>query len=167
MRRFAVPQTLSPIALCIHLACAGIVAATPQLAVAQSQQRYDIPAGSLSSTLNRFAQQAGVALVFQPDELVGRNSAGLHGSYSVDEGFAALLDGSGYRISQSDNGFVLLPVLDTQAGQTLELGVTTVAGQGMGESTENTGSYAPGLISVGSKSPTSLRETPQSVSVIT
>lgn len=37
----------------------------------------------------------------------------------------------------------------------------------MGETTENTGSYTPGLISVGSKSPMSLKGTPQSVSVIT
>ncbi|MGH8463719.1 MAG: TonB-dependent siderophore receptor, partial [Pseudomonas sp.] len=167
MRRFADSQALSPIALCIHLACAGVAVALPQLAFAQSQQHYDIAPGPLSSTLNRFAQQAGVALVLQADELEGRTSRGLSGTYTVEAGFAALLEGSGYRISQSDNGFVLLPVLDTQAGQTLELGVTTVAGQGMGESTENTGSYAPGLISVGSKSPTSLRETPQSVSVIT
>ncbi|MNJ10777.1 Fe(3+)-pyochelin receptor precursor [compost metagenome] len=167
MRRFAASPTLSPIALCIHLACAGVVVAMPQLAVAQSQQRYDIPAGPLSTALNRFAQQAGVALVFQADELAGRASHGLVGNYTVEDGFATLLDGSGYRSSQSDDGYVLLPVLDLQSGQTLELGVTTVAGQGMGESTENTGSYAPGLISVGSKSPTSLRETPQSVSVIT
>ncbi|MNZ20754.1 Ferric-pseudobactin receptor precursor [compost metagenome] len=167
MRRFADSQALRPLALCIHLACAGVAVAMPQLAVAQTQQHYDIPAGSLSSTLNRFAQQAGVALVFQADELAGRSSHGLVGNYTVEDGFATLLDGSGYRISHSDSGYVLLPIVDAQSGQTLELGVTTVAGQGMGESTENTGSYAPGLISVGSKSPTSLRETPQSVSVIT
>ncbi|UVL62493.1 TonB-dependent receptor [Pseudomonas sp. B21-032] len=169
MRRFTGRPVLSPLALCVQLACSGLLltaVAVPAMAQGQ-QQRFDVPAGALSTALNRFAQQAGVALAFDPADLAGRNTAGLQGSFALEDGFARLLEGSGYRIAQGDNGYVLLPQAAAPAAQVLELGVTTVAGQGMGESTENTGSYAPGLISVGSKSPTSLRETPQSVAVIT
>jgi len=171
MRRFPGRPLLSPLTLCLRLACAGLatpVLAAPALAQDEARQHYDVPAGNLAEALNRFAQQAGVAVVFQPDDLAGRHSAGLHGLHSVDSGFAMLLAGSGYRSERSANGYRLLaePQPAAEAGA-MELSATTVTGQGMGESTENTGSYAPGLISVGSKTPTSVRETPQSVSVVT
>ncbi|MEB0150802.1 hypothetical protein, partial [Pseudomonas sp. CCC2.2] len=56
-----------PLTLAIHLAAAS-AAGVLGTSVAQAQtsvQTYDIPAGSLSSALNRFAQQAGVAIIFQ------------------------------------------------------------------------------------------------------
>ncbi|MFK3683164.1 TonB-dependent siderophore receptor [Pseudomonas sp. NPDC088890] len=171
MRRLSGRPVLTPLTLCLRLACAGLILPVVAMpAVAEDEQRlhFDVRAGSLAAALGQFAQQAGVALAFEPDELGARQTAGLQGLYSVDSGFAVLLAGSGYRSQRSANGYRL--VQEPQAAvdaAVMELGVTTVAGQGMGESTENTGSYAPGLISVGSKTPTSLRQTPQSVSVVT
>jgi len=171
MRRLSGRPVLSPLSLCLRLAFAGLVLpamAAPAAAQDEARRHYQVPAGSLAEALGSFAQQAGVAVVFQPETLAGRHSDGLHGLYAVDSGFAVLLAGSGYRSERSDNGYRLVaePQAPLGAG-VMELGTTTVAGQGMGESTENTGSYAPGLVSVGSKTPTSVRQTPQSVSVLT
>ena len=171
MRRFPGHPVLSPLALALRLSCAGLVlsvATLPAVAEEAARRSFDVPAGNLAQALGSYAQQAAVSLAFTPEALAGLQSNGLHGLYSVDSGFAVLLAGSGYRVERSDNGYRL--VAEPQAAvssEAMELGVTTVAGQGMGQSTENTGSYAPGLISVGSKTPTSLRQTPQSVSTVT
>ncbi|NIF28683.1 TonB-dependent siderophore receptor [Pantoea sp. Tr-811] len=171
MRRFTGQPSLSPLALCLRLACAGLVLpalALPAVAEEAARRNFDVPAGNLAQVLGQFAQQAGVPLAFPSEALAGQHSAGLQGLYSVDSGFAVLLAGSGYRSERSGNGYRLVAEPQAAAGgEVVELSATTVAGQGMGESTENTGSYAPGLISVGSKSPTSLRQTPQSVSTVT
>ncbi|MDH0730013.1 TonB-dependent receptor [Pseudomonas sichuanensis] len=171
MRRFPGRPVLSPLTLCLRLACAGLILpamVAPVAAQDEARLHFEVPAGNLAEVLGSFAQQAGVAVVFEPEVLAGRHSEGLHGLYSVDSGFAVLLAGSGYRSERSDNGYRLVAEPQAALGAgVMELGVTTVAGQGMGESTENTGSYAPGLVSVGSKSPTSVRQTPQSVSVVT
>ena len=49
----------------------------------------------------------------------------------------------------------------------LELGSTRVTAQGLGATTENTGSYTTGSTSTATKLNLSLRETPQSISVVT
>jgi outer-membrane receptor for ferric coprogen and ferric-rhodotorulic acid len=49
----------------------------------------------------------------------------------------------------------------------LELGSTSVTAQGLGATTENTGSYTTGSTSTATKLNLSIRETPQSISVVT
>ena len=49
----------------------------------------------------------------------------------------------------------------------LELGATTISSSLLGDTTEGTGSYTTGSTRTATKLPLSLRETPQSVSVIT
>ena len=61
----------------------------------QAEQHYDISAGPLSQVLNRFADQAGVALSFDAARLGQRRSGGLKGRFTVEQGFSRLLDGSG------------------------------------------------------------------------
>src|SRR3954471_3534609 len=48
---------------------------------------YNVPASGLTETLSRFAAAAGVALSFDGSQIGNRTSPGLHGTYSVDEGF--------------------------------------------------------------------------------
>lgn len=127
---------LSPLALALRLSCAGLalsIAALPAVAEEAARRSFDVPAGNLAEALGSYAQQAAVSLAFTPEALTGLQSSGLHGLYSVDSGFAVLLAGSGYRVERSDNGYRL--VAEPQAavsGDAMELGVTTVAGQGMG-----------------------------------
>jgi iron complex outermembrane receptor protein len=67
----------------------GAGAATP------ARKNYSLPAASLEDALNAFSRQAGVTLSFNPALVGGKRAPALAGNYSVAEGFAALLAGSG------------------------------------------------------------------------
>ena len=127
---------------------------------------YDIPAGPLGSSLNRFAQQAGVAIVFQSHELEGLQGQGLKGSYGIQDGFDSLLQGSGYRAVKGDQVYALEPA-PVSGGDTMELSPTQVSGNQLGNVTEGTGSYTPGTIATSTRLVLTPKETPQSVSVVT
>lgn len=147
---------------------AGAVNASP-VPEASAQQRwvqaYDIGAGSLVDVLTRFSSAAGVAISFDARQLQGLRSPGLSGSFGVVDGFARILGGSGLQADFQPNGtYVLRPVPGN--GSAMELGVTTIDGQRLGATTENSGSYTTGAVTIG-KGEHSLRETPQSVTVIT
>ena len=157
-----------PLALAIHLivaSAAGVAYASTAQAQSAAVQSYDIPAGPLSSALNRFAQQAGVAIIFQSSDLEGLSTPGLHGAYNEQGGFEALLRGSGYTAVKSANGYMLdaLPA----AGGALELGATQVSANQLGTITEGSGSYTPGSIATATRMVLTPRETPQSISVVT
>ena len=157
-----------PLALAIHLivaSAAGVAYASTAQAQSAAVQSYDIPAGPLSNALNRFAQQAGVAIIFQSSDLEGLSTSGLHGAYNEQGGFEALLRGSGYTAVKSANGYMLdaLPA----AGGALELGATQVSANQLGTITEGSGSYTPGSIATATRMVLTPRETPQSISVVT
>jgi len=161
------PQACKPLTLAIHLIVAS-AAGVLSTSIAQAQtavQTYDIPAGPLSSALNRFAQQAGVAIIFQSHNLEGLTTPGLHGVYNEQSGFETLLHGSGYTVVKSTNGYMLdaLPA----AGSALELGATQVSANQLGTITEGSGSYTPGSIATATRMVLTPRETPQSISVVT
>lgn len=56
---------------------------------------------------------------------------------------------------------------DQEPGRTLELGATNVTAEGLGSTTENTESYTTGAMSTATRLNLSIKETPQSVSVVT
>ncbi|SDU42172.1 TonB-dependent siderophore receptor [Pseudomonas yamanorum] len=128
-------------------------------------QAYDIPAGPLGATLNQFAQQAGVAIVFQSQNLQGLNGPGLKGTYSVDAGFDRLLQGSGYRVIKGDQVYAL--EANPAATDAMELGPTQVSANQLGNVTEGTDSYTPGSIATATRLVLTPKETPQSVTVVT
>lgn len=98
---------LLPVA--VGLAAVGVMPSTSlaQSRTAASQtavHAYQIPSGPLDDALNRFAAASGVSLGFDPEQLRGLSTAGLQGSYSVREGFARLLTGSGWQAVPLNNG---------------------------------------------------------------
>ncbi len=135
-------------------------------AVSVAAHSYDIPAGPLGSSLNRFAQQAGVAIVFQSRELEGLKGPGLKGNFGIQDGFDRLLEGSGYRAVKGDQGYALQPAPIAGNG-TMELSPTAVTANQLGNVTEGTGSYTPGTIATSTRLVLTPKETPQSVSVVT
>ena len=158
---------LTFLGLTLGVCASGVlVAPTAWAQTAEREVDFDIPAGSLESALTQFAASAGVSVSYAPAMTSAKQSAGLQGRYAPTIGIEHLLRHSGLQASRLDNGSFSLTQAVLTPG-TLELGATTVMGQGMGEMTENSGSYTTGLTSIGSKTPTSLRQTPQSVSVIT
>lgn len=72
---------------------------------------FDIPSQSADSALTEFAEQADLTLVF-PDELVrGRTANALVGEYSLEDGAAILLEGTGL-IPSFSNSIVLNITID-------------------------------------------------------
>jgi outer membrane receptor for ferric coprogen and ferric-rhodotorulic acid len=130
-------------------------------------QSYDIPPGPLGTVLSRFAGAAGVVLSFDATLVEGKNSPGLRGDYGVEEGFAILLQGSGYAISRNDTGYALIPAPE----DTLTLPAVRVEGMGggrrFGDAPPEPGGFKADYQTTATKSALPLRETPQSISVIT
>src|SRR5476649_2459082 len=84
--------------------------------IEQVNQRYDLPAGALGEVLNQFARQAGITLSSTPAQTQGRQSAGLHGEYSAEQGLSQLLNGSGLQAqAQDDVSFVLQAQPESEA----------------------------------------------------
>ena len=136
---------------------------------------YTIPAGPLAGTLNRYAQQAGVSIVIDAAKVQGLTSADLQGSYAIDDGFAALLRGSGYAIGKTATGYVLVaapasaPTAAASAASAAErtMPSITIVGQAeQGATTEGSGSYTARKLTLG-KGEQSMKDMPQSVSVLT
>jgi outer membrane receptor for ferric coprogen and ferric-rhodotorulic acid len=131
----------------------------------RSVQAYTIGAGTLMDVLTRFASQAGVAISFDAAQLQGLQSPGLNGSFGVADGFARILGDSGLQAEPQASGTYRLRAAPSR-GSTMELGTTTIDGQLLTATTEDSGSYTTGAVTIG-KGEHTLRETPQSVTVIT
>ena len=170
----ATSQGMQPLARAVHAAALGLIIAGGSLTAAaplaaeqgvQQKRAYQVPAGNLSSALSTFASQAGITLPIEPGLVEGLRSPGLNAATSVEGGLQQLLQGTGLQVSAQGNGLYLLTpqVSDTA----LELGATSITGQGLTQTTENSGSYTTGAMQTATKLPLSLRETPQSVSVVT
>ena len=103
----------APLALALHLGL-GLSALTlslPSAAQSEATQYFDIPAGSLDQVLNRFALDAGIELYLDAALTQSRQSAGLQGSFSVDQGLQQLLANSGLSArQQSDGAWQLYPL---------------------------------------------------------
>lgn len=165
---------ITPLARAIHLAFAtgltlGSLAVT-HAALAQpaasSIIRFDIEAAPLDQALSQFGRQAGIPLSIDASLTAGKASPGVKGSFSVEQGFAQLLAGTGLSVFRTDSGNYLLAQA-AEASGALELGATSINSRLLGETTEGTGSYTTGVTSTATKMNLSIRETPQSISVIT
>ena len=90
------------------------------------RRSYQVPAGSLSAALTRFAGLSGVNLSVDPALVSGRSSSGLAGEYGVEEGFAYLLQGSGLQLQpMGEQAYRLVPAPD---GSSLQLAPTSIIG---------------------------------------
>ncbi|KXK68318.1 TonB-dependent receptor [Pseudomonas monteilii] len=119
---------LRPLARAAHpLFAMSLLLCAPAWADEPARRSYQVPAASLGAALTQFADQAGVSLSLYPALVNGRQSNGLSGSYSVDEGFTQLLRGSGLQLLPVGEGaFTLMPA--PQAGGALEIAPTSIVG---------------------------------------
>ncbi|WP_312933588.1 TonB-dependent siderophore receptor [Pseudomonas sp.] len=132
----------------------------------QAEVRYDVPAAPLADALTRFAEQSGISLPYDPTLVDGKRGRAVQGQMPTDLALSLLLEGTGLTAVQASDGNWSLQPAALTTGQTVELGSITIQGQGMGEATEHSRSYTTGRVSIGTKSPVSLKDTPQTVSVI-
>ncbi|KJH79795.1 TonB-dependent siderophore receptor [Stutzerimonas stutzeri] len=165
-RSSTLAQAVRAAMLCLPLAAL----ATSPMALAQSTSQqsvrgYDIPRGSLSSALSRFAGEAGVMLSVDARLIEGRQSSGLQGQYGIEDGFAALLQGSGLQAVRGRGTYSLAPRPE-QTG-TVELKPMVVEGFALGNALGEMEGYNATHSSVATKTSMPLAETSQTVSVVT
>ncbi len=151
--------------LCLPLSIAPGLA-NAQSTTQQAVRSYDIPAGPLSSALSRFAGEAGVLLSVDGSLLQGLETNGLRGQYGVDDGFAALLQGSGLQAVRDGQGNYSLSRRTAQS-DAVELQSMTVEGFALGNALGSMEGYNATHSSVATKTSMPLVRTSQSVSVVT
>ncbi|HHH7388954.1 TPA: TonB-dependent siderophore receptor, partial [Escherichia coli] len=151
--------------LCLPLSIAPGLA-NAQSTIQQAVRSYDIPAGPLSSALSRFAGEAGVLLSVDGSLLQGLETNGLRGQYGVDDGFAALLQGSGLQAVRDGQGNYSLSRRTAQS-DAVELQSMTVEGFALGNALGSMEGYNATHSSVATKTSMPLVETSQTVSVVT
>ncbi|AZC18822.1 TonB-dependent siderophore receptor [Pseudomonas sp. CMR5c] len=155
--------------LCAALLCAAPwVHAAPEGGDSQGaamRRNYSIGPGPLVTVLNRFAEQSTLFIAGHNDLAAGKQSPGLNGSYSVAEGLQLLLANSGLQAQAVSGGYVL-KVLPANNGS-LQLGATQISAQALGNVTEDSHSYTTGASASATGLNLSLRETPQTVTVVT
>ena len=123
-----VPASRRPL---LHLSLLLSLSACPLFITAgwaedASRRSYQVPAGSLSAALTRFAGLAGVNLSVDPSLVGGRSSPGLAGEFAVEEGFARLLQGSGLQLQPvGEQAYILTPAPE---GSSLQLAPTSILG---------------------------------------
>lgn len=127
-------RTISLIAALGTSACI-VAIATP----AQAQQvSFNIPAGSLKSTLDAYGRQSGRPIVYKADEIRGVQSRGFRGIASPDEALRAILAETGFAAQPGASGSVAI----VRVGNGQVPGTNSVASLG------NVEDSAAGLITV-------------------
>ena len=155
----------------VLLGGAVLAAAQPfSLSVAaplSAQRSFDVPASNLEEALNHFAQQANISLPYDPQLVRNKQAGAIKGRFDVAQALQQLLQGSGLTATEGASGVWTLYPLTSNADGKVQLQATSVTGLALSGTTEGSHSYTTGQTSTATKLPLSLRETPQSVTVMT
>lgn len=154
----------------------GVATATAAEAAAPAARKtYDIPAGPLEATLNRFGREAGILLSYPSDLTAGLQSSGLVGTHSVAEAWPLLLKGTGLAAEERAGGgwsLVKRPEPPPTTGGASTEAVTTLPTVTVSapiEAESGAGpvrGYAATRTTSGTKTDAPLLETPQSIAVV-
>lgn len=156
------------LALSMGTAMGPVLLAAPPLWAQEARIGYDIPAQPLAQALMRFSQASGMQVFFDPAALRGKTSPGAQGALTRGQALAALMAGSGLGYSIEGNAARIqapqpAAAAGAEGGVTLDQVTLTAAGG----TTEGSGSYVAPEASGATGLPLTIRETPQSVSVVT
>ena len=126
---------------------------------------FNLPAGPLAGTLNAIASQSGHIVSLEPALVQGKQAPAVLGQMTAEQAMEAALRGSGLQLRITGQGnFSVEPA--PQNAEALQLGVTNITERSPDATTEGSGSYTARAVTIG-KGSHSLKETPQSVTVIT
>ena len=154
-------------ALSLALTLSALGTVVPFAPAAQAQTAaaaIDLPAGSLADSLVLLGRQAQVQILFSPSTVAGLKAPAVQGRISPQSALDRLLSQSGLIAVRSGSGFLVRSA--AQAGtDATTLAPVKVLGADLA-TTEATGSYTPAAVTLG-KNAESLRQIPQSVSVVT
>ncbi len=154
-------------------ACVGFVplasATSLNAQTAGKSYRFSIPSQSLSAALVRYSSITGVDVVFDGSLSGNLRTAGLSADLPADAGLAQLLSGTGlsYRFSGPSTVVLVNPAGSTSAapadGSTVLQPINVLREQALGP--------VDGIVAkqsaTGTKTDTSLKETPQAINVVT
>lgn len=132
----------------------------------ESSRQYAIPAGNLTDTLKRFGSESGLLISFSTELTGGLRSPGVNGSYTPGVALRELLRQTGLEAVPQGSGYLLRRIPLPIGGEAQLAPMTVTASTERNPTTEGTGSYTTRVLSLG-KMPLSIRETPQSVTVVT
>ncbi len=167
----------------------GAVVATPvgawaqSVAAQQASASYNIPAQDLTGALRQFAEVSKLQLIYDAKVTAEKQSGGVSGDMTPEAALSRILAGSGLgytlsgaavTISQAAVGAqtiaagprVLAPVR-VQGDDTGGSPVNGINGSKDVTATEGTKSYTSGALNIVSKIAQSIKDTPQTVSVVT
>ena len=137
-------------------------------AAAAATLDFQVPAGDLAAALRLVASQSRVILSFTPEQTRGKTSAGLTGRHEVLAALNGVLRGTGLKAERSANGSYVLRPAQSEAGADAIAMMPEVSVKAQQDATEGSGAYVSALpIATATPLGLSIRETPQSVSVIT
>ncbi|MEJ0037933.1 MAG: TonB-dependent siderophore receptor [Gammaproteobacteria bacterium] len=141
------------------------------------EKAFRIPAGDLTTALRTFADVSGLQLVYATELTASARTSGVTGSMSESAALAKLLTGTGLTYRFAGERTVTIERDKSAATRTLgpvrvegeNTAATTAGANGSTDptATEGTKSYTSGALSIASKMPQSIKDTAQSVSVIT
>ncbi|WP_416467320.1 TonB-dependent siderophore receptor [Pseudomonas sp. LFS044] len=152
-------NAFSPLAL-----LAGCLMASAAVQAQDATFTVDIPAQRLDRSLNELARQTGTRILFATDAAQALQARAVQGRMTVEQALQRLLTGSTLQVQRVGDGYL---IGSAASGTALELGATNVDGQLFGNITEGSGAYTLGSTRSGTGLDLSLRETPQSISVVT
>ena len=142
-------------------------AATPAASEASGLRlNFNIAAQSLTDALDQFAQQSGYQIIYDATQAAGLHSTALSGEHTPQQALSIITSGTSARYSQPNASSFVIDIPAT-AGDTLQLSAVSISGKAPGSITEGTGSYTTQSSSSSNRLNIALKETPQSVTVIT
>ncbi len=142
-------------------------AATPAVSEASGQRlNFNIAVQSLTDALDQFAQQSGYQIIYDATQAAGLRSTALSGEHTPQQGLSILTSGTRARYSQPNASSFVIDI-PAATGDTLQLSAVSISGKAPGSITEGTGSYTTQSSSSSNRLNIALKETPQSVTVIT
>ncbi|MFT3815826.1 MAG: TonB-dependent siderophore receptor [Acidovorax sp.] len=151
----------APLALVVALAVAAVAAhaQSSSAGVSGAPVSFHLAVQPLSQALSNWALQTGVQLIVQPALVAGKTAPAVSGTLTPNQALDRLLAGSGLAAAREGNAVVIKAAVAPAGSATLP--VVTV-----------TGAVDPEAVrlnpptSIGSKTPLTQREIPQSVTVI-
>ncbi len=160
---------LAPLALATVLALPLLaISALPAHAQAGAAMPISVPAQPLGTALNELARQARLQLMVHPDLVAGKQAPAVAGNLTPRQALDRVLQGSGL-VAELEGAEVIVkkaPTADPRDAATLST-VTVTAQSDASGVTEGTGAYTTHKVRTATKMDLSIRETPQSVSVVT
>ncbi|KMT53363.1 TonB-dependent siderophore receptor [Pseudomonas fildesensis] len=161
--RFAARPLL---ALAISMACSTAPLYLQAAETTQAQAyRFDIPGQSLDGALAAFSAVTRIQVLVSGELTQGVVSPGVSGNLGQREALGQLLGGTGLSAAFINADTVTLEKR-TATGSAIEVGATTISAERLGATTEGSGSYTTGAVTLG-KGEQKLKDIPQSVSVMT